>query len=80
MAKGLAPIGRRQLNRADFDQLPGIIVEAGEKATWCFVEFFIANIRNKITRAAYAEAIGQFFRRQRSELARPAASTPNFLS
>jgi site-specific recombinase XerD len=36
-------------------------VRAGERAAWRFVEFFVANIRNKNTRSAYAQAIGQFF-------------------
>ena len=47
---------------------------AGDRASWRFIEFFIANIRNKNTRAAYAQAIGQFFvwseRRGIVELAR----------
>ncbi len=41
--------------------LPAIIVDAGERATERFLEFFAADIRNKITRTAYAHAIGQFF-------------------
>ena len=31
------------------------------RRTWRFIEFFLANIRNRNTRAAYAQAIGQFF-------------------
>src|SRR5437763_627439 len=34
---------------------------AGEEAAWRFIEFFTANIRNKNTRAAYAQAVTQFF-------------------
>src|ERR1700738_651811 len=52
---------RRELTRAGFDQLPTPIVRAGEHARWRFVEFFTSNIRNKNTRAAYAQAISQFF-------------------
>jgi integrase/recombinase XerD len=52
---------RRELTRAGFDQLPAAIVRAGDHARWRFVEFFTSNIRNKNTRAAYAQAIGQFF-------------------
>ncbi len=52
---------RRELARAGFDKLPSAVLRAGERATWRFVEFFVANIRNKNTRAAYAQAIGQFF-------------------
>ena len=37
------------------------IVRAGERASWRFIEFFTANIRNKNTRAAYAKAVVQFF-------------------
>jgi len=52
---------KREIVRAGFVQLPSIILRAGERAAWRFVEFFTANIRNKNTRAAYAQAIGQFF-------------------
>src|SRR3984957_5894648 len=52
---------RRELARAGFNHLPSAVLRAGERATWRFVEFFVANIRNKNTRAAYAQAIGQFF-------------------
>jgi integrase/recombinase XerD len=41
--------------------LPTIIEEAGEKASRSFLEFFVAQIRNKNTREAYARAIGKFF-------------------
>ena len=40
--------------------LPGLIANAGELASQRFLEFFIANIRNANTRAAYSEAVGQF--------------------
>ena len=53
---------RREIIRAGFENLPRAIIRAGNRASWCFVEFFTANIRNKNTRAAYAQAIGQFFR------------------
>src|SRR6266849_7211411 len=53
--------GKREIVRAGFERLPPIIFHAGERAGWRFVEFFTANIRNKNTRAAYAQAIGQFF-------------------
>jgi len=52
---------RRQLRKAGFDRLPGPIMAAGEGAAWRFIEFFTANIRNKNTRAAYAQAVTQFF-------------------
>jgi integrase/recombinase XerD len=41
--------------------LPRSITNAGEKAVRRFIQFFVANIRNKNTRLAYARAIYQFF-------------------
>src|SRR6266849_76419 len=61
MLQPLATIGGRELNRAGFSRLPFLIEREGAKASWRFVEFFTANIRNKNTRAAYAQALGQFF-------------------
>jgi len=55
------PVPRREITRAGFEHLPVAIARAGDRATWRFIEFFIANIRNKNTRAAYAQAVGQFF-------------------
>lgn len=42
--------------------VPAIIADAGDKASEHFLEFFAATIRNKNTRAAYVQAIAQFFR------------------
>jgi site-specific recombinase XerD len=42
--------------------VPSIVAELGEEAAKRFVEFFTANIRNKNTRAAYAQAVAQFLR------------------
>jgi integrase/recombinase XerD len=75
MNSELVPVpSRRDLTRAGFDHLPAAVLRAGEHATWRFIEFFLANIRNKNTRAAYAQAVGQFFawseHRGISELAR----------
>lgn len=61
MAQALSPIGGRDLSRAGFAGLPKLITRAGERASWRFLEFFTANIRNKNTRAAYANAVGRFF-------------------
>jgi integrase/recombinase XerD len=55
------PIPSGKLSRAGLDSLPAAIARAGEKAAWRFVEFFTANTRNKNTRAAYAQALAQFF-------------------
>lgn len=41
--------------------LPLAIAELGPDASYAFIEFFVANIRNKNTRAAYARAIWRFF-------------------
>jgi len=61
MSSELVPIPSRDLARTGLDRLPAAIGRAGEAAAWRFVEFFTATIRNKNTRAAYAEAVGQFF-------------------
>jgi hypothetical protein len=61
MSPELVPIRRRELTRAGFDNLPAAIMRAGEAAAWRFIEFFAATIRNRNTRAAYANAILQFF-------------------
>src|SRR5262249_932105 len=61
MTRDLANIGPRDLSRAGFGRLPAPIERAGEAAAWRFIEFFTATIRNKNTRAAYVEAIKQFF-------------------
>src|SRR2546426_2866246 len=55
------PVGR-DVVRAGFDELPAIIRGAGERASWRFLEFFTANIRNKNTRQAYARAVRDFCR------------------
>jgi site-specific recombinase XerD len=61
MSSEIVPIPSRELGRAGLEHLPAAIGRAGEAAAWRFVEFFTATIRNKNTRAAYAEAVGQFF-------------------
>jgi integrase/recombinase XerD len=42
--------------------VPAIIADLGDSAAKRFIEFFTANIRNKNTRAAYAQAVAQFLR------------------
>src|ERR1700704_5209398 len=62
MNPDLVPVpSRRDIVRAGFENVPSAILRAGDRATWRFIEFFVANIRNKNTRAAYAQAVGQFF-------------------
>jgi integrase/recombinase XerD len=61
MNSELLPIRSRELSRTGIEQLPAAIGRAGEAAACRFIEFFTATIRNKNTRAAYAEAVCQFF-------------------
>jgi len=61
MDSEIVPIPSRELRQAGLENLPAMIGRAGERAAWRFIEFFTASIRNKNTRAAYAEAVGQFF-------------------
>src|ERR1700729_2410540 len=61
MSSELVPIPSRDLARTGLDHLPAAIGRAGEAAAWRFIEFFTATIRNKNTRAAYVEAVSQFF-------------------
>jgi site-specific recombinase XerD len=42
--------------------VPALIADQGEHAARRFIEFFTANIRNRNTRAAYAQAVAQFLR------------------
>ena len=42
------------------ESLPTIIIDAGDKTAWRFIEFFTATIRNPNTREAYARAVGRF--------------------
>ena len=42
--------------------LPHLVAQAGERASWRFIEFFTVNIRNRNTRAAYGQAAGSFLR------------------
>ena len=58
MSSEVVPIRSRDLARAGLDRLPATIGRADEAAAWRFIEFFAATIRNRNTRAAYAEAVG----------------------
>lgn len=40
--------------------VPAVVADLGERASWRYVEFFSANIRNPNTRRAYARACGRF--------------------
>ena len=41
--------------------VPALIASLGDAASWRFIEFFTANIRNPHTRRAYARACSRFF-------------------
>src|SRR6266850_2785403 len=41
--------------------VPVLIADLGDDASWRYVEFFTANIRNPHTRRAYARACSRFF-------------------
>jgi integrase/recombinase XerD len=47
---------------AGLERLPAIIARAGDGAARRFIEFFVATIRNRNTRTAYSQAVGQFCR------------------
>jgi hypothetical protein len=47
MSSDLVPINPGQLDRAGLERLPLAIARAGQKASWRFIEFFTADIRNK---------------------------------
>ena len=46
---------------SDGHLVPALMADLGEQASWRYVEFFTANIRNPNTRRAYARACGSFF-------------------
>jgi site-specific recombinase XerD len=46
----------------DAHLVPALIADLGEQASWRYVEFFTANIRNPNTRRAYVRACSRFFR------------------
>lgn len=56
------PSRERALARIGLAAVPPMVADAGERASWRFIEFFTANIRNPHTRRAYAQAVRQFFR------------------
>jgi len=60
-AKSLASLSNRyEISEVGSTQLPNLVVRAGDHAARRFVEFFAATIRNRNTREAYAQAVGQF--------------------
>ena len=56
-----ARIDKTKLTAARTPQVvPVLIADAGEQASWRYIEFFTANIRNPNTRRAYARACSRF--------------------
>jgi integrase/recombinase XerD len=51
---------QHELGDLGFAGLPAIISAAGRKASFRFIEFFTANIRNPNTRASYGRAVREF--------------------
>lgn len=58
---GVAAPGAEPAPSLGVFSLPPIICQAGARAERRFLEFFTATIRNANTRAAYAQALAQFF-------------------
>src|SRR5689334_7714252 len=50
----------RQIQTFGTPAIPALFLDAGEQAWRRVIEFFTANLRNPNTRAAYAQAVGQF--------------------
>src|SRR4051812_17829379 len=48
-------------NRTDTYIVPALVTAVGDQASWRYVEFFTANIRNPHTRRAYARGCSRFF-------------------
>jgi hypothetical protein len=63
MPPPLAPITRPGIlvSSPSSHAVPATIAAGGEQASWRYIEFFTANIRNANTRRAYARACSQFF-------------------
>jgi site-specific recombinase XerD len=61
MSDEVIPRRQQQLVALGFSDLPTIISAAGDRASFRFVEFFTANIRNANTRNSYARAVRDFF-------------------
>src|ERR1700681_4204424 len=41
--------------------IPTLVADAGDQASWRYIDFFTSNIRNPNTRRAYARACATFF-------------------
>ncbi len=63
MTKDLVSYIKKEVTRVGLVDLPLAIQQCGQDGIRRFLEFFTVTIRNKNTRLAYAQAIGQFFER-----------------
>jgi integrase/recombinase XerD len=61
VAQDVRIVRRQRASSAANQMLPRLIAREGSDASKRFIEFFTATIRNRNTRAAYAQAIRQFF-------------------
>ena len=60
MAGEIVTRKQQELGSLGFAGLPTIIAAAGERASFRFIEFFTANIRNWNTRVSYGRAVREF--------------------
>lgn len=60
MSRGISTKKQHDIASFGFAGVPAIISAAGERASFRFVEFFTANIRNPNTRMAYGRALREF--------------------
>ena len=66
MASEITTKDQHELGDLGFAGLPAIISAAGRKASFRFIEFFTANIRNTNTRVSYGRAVSEFSYGQRT--------------
>lgn len=62
MTREIIVSGNRQLGQLGSEQVPSLLLDAGERAWYRYIEFLTASIRNRNTREAYARAISRFSR------------------
>ena len=60
MADEISTKKQHELGDLGFAGLPAIISAAGKRASFRFIEFFTANIRNPNTRVSYGRAVREF--------------------
>ena len=60
MADEISTKKQQELGGLGFAGVPTIISAAGKRASFRFIEFFTANIRNPNTRVSYGRAVREF--------------------